>query len=843
MYQSIATVASSAPLAFYTDPSMSEKFRLKDEKHNVVLLFNPPKKPFIPSLRELIYRTFIHLGIQGRVFWVFEKKIGIYSEIDLKGNLIPILTHGNCGKLIRWNESNLMGTFTWTPEQVLPIIYYNPRDLFTTDVPITGLSPLQAARQSLDQEFNINAWNTSFFKSGMKTPLLLKSKGTLSKEQKAELRKEIINYYSGIDGGHGALIVSGSVEVTPLTISQKDIDFIEGKKFNREEICSLFGVPPALVGIFEYANFCVTGDTLISLPNGKTKQIIDLNVGDEILSMGENSIEVRKITNCFENGVKEIYQIKTGARTLKCSANHKFYKLNAGINPTYPREKVWEKAEDLKVGDYIATVSNIPEFDGEINLPDGILATDEIMHQFGLFTGDGCLDVNQGISIAIPDTDEDKNDYIENARNFFKTTRNFADGRKVHITRTKYTYLINSCAAARLLVSFGLNGKSRTKRIPEWIFGLTRPLKQAYLMGIFDSDGHYDKKGRIQVGLANKDLVNDIRDLCISVGWHVNNVRSKIGISNFGRCECHSIVVSFDGSQSVNFKNHPLPDGLMWQKVRSISLLDPEPTFDLEIEGTHNYFANWMVTHNSNTREQRKIFWENTLLPKMAMILELVQINILNRYFPGIYAKWDTSNIYGLKPDAADVANAAKVFYDMGVGVKDLATILKLPELANVKLEDRTPKLPNILNRPGPGGNNNKPIPQANRRPKPGKPIDNPGDPSNVQNQPKKELEIFFTDVLKKFTSSVILMKQRSPELDKKRWSEEFISIVHSKLEKFCEQNGYPIKNALEKSNDFVTLLLDGKLSLKSVNEEPCRFAEVLVLSIAEKTLKEFKIN
>ena len=645
----VATVASSAPLAFYTDVSMSERFRLKDEKHNVVQLFNPPKPPFIPSLRELIFRTFVHLGIQGKVFWVFEKKAGVYATIDLKGNLEAKLYNGNSGRLLGWQESNAMGNTLWMPEQVLPIVYYNPKDLLNTGVPVTGLSPLSPARVSLDQEFNINAWNTSFFKTGMKTPLLLKSKSKLTKEQTADLRKEIVNYYSGIDGAHGALIVSGGIEVEPLSISQKDIDFIEGKKFNREEICSLFGVPPALVGIFEYANFCVTGDTLISLPNGQTKQIIDLKVGDEVLSMGEDSIEVKKITNCWENGVKDIYQVKTGSRTLKCSANHKFYKLTAGINPTYPREKVWEKAEDLKVGDFIAVVSDIPDFKGEYNLPEG----------------------------------------------------------------------------------------------------------------------------------------------------------------------------------------------LVWQKVRSISLLDPEPTFDLEIEGTHNYFANWMVTHNSNTREQRKIFWENTLLPKMSMILDLVQVNILNRYFPNVYAKWDTSNIYGLKPDASDVANAAKVYFDMGIGVKDLATLLKLPELANFKLEDRTPPAPTA-----PGGNNNKPIPADNRRPKPGKPIDNPGLPSNVQNAPKKELEVFFTNVLKRFTSSVILVTQRTEKtINKSRWNDEFMSLVLPELEKFCKQNDFPFTNAVDRSNDFVKLLLDGKISLKTVNAESGKFATVLVNAITDSNLKEFKIN
>lgn len=483
----IATVASSAPLAFYRDISMTESSRIKNPKADVVKLFNPPKPPFIPSLRELIYRTFIHLGVQGRVFWVFGKRGSVYNEIDLKPTLQPILSKGDSGKLIGWREDSPLGTFRYSVEQVLPVTYYNPADLFSGAVPVTGLSPLSAARISLEQENNINGWNTSFFKSGMKNPILIKSKGTLTKDQKKEIRQEISQYYSGTDGAHGALLLSGNLETEQLSISKKDIDFIEGKKLNREEICSIFGVPPALVGIFEYANF-------------------------------------------------------------------------------------------------------------------------------------------------------------------------------------------------------------------------------------------------------------------------------------------------------------------------------------------------------SNTREQRKIFWENTLLPKMAMILELVQINILDVNFPDTFAKWDTSNIYGLKPDAADVANAAKVYYEMGISVKDLATILKLPELANVKIEKNRITPP----QPGPGGNNNKPIPQANRRPDPSKPIDNPGDPSNVQNDPKKDLEASIERVLKHFASSVQTAKRNQSKINHSKWKDTFIDLLRVDLEKYCRADVNSVQLASETCKRFVAMVLDGNIKTVSMIDSPERFATVLADAIAE---------
>lgn len=245
----ISTTASGAPLAFFQGNPSDSRNKIDDLEHPVHQLFHPPKEPDVPSFKELLYRTFVHLGISGIVFWVFTRKKGSFVDVETKVNLQPILSKGTYGVLRGWAEQTPEGIKTYTKDQVLPIRYYNPAN------PLGGLSPLSAARLSLETEFQISAWNSSFFKTGMKNPILLKSKGNMTTEQKRDLRKEVVNYYSGIEGGHGALLLQGGIDAETLNISPKDIDFIQGKKLNREEITAIYGVPPALVGIFEYANY------------------------------------------------------------------------------------------------------------------------------------------------------------------------------------------------------------------------------------------------------------------------------------------------------------------------------------------------------------------------------------------------------------------------------------------------------------------------------------------------------------------------------------------------------------------------------------------------------------
>jgi HK97 family phage portal protein len=253
----VAVSASTAPLNFYEGvpgelPTYKDEERIRDKEHLVYKLFNPPKPPAIISLKQLMYRTFIHEQIDGLVFWLIERKKGIAQSIDIrtKNELRPVVEYKSNDPtraiLVGWEDST---SKKYLPEDVLPIGNYDPRNQ------LSGLSLLTAARTSLESEYAIGGWNSSFFKTGMKSPLLIQAKGQLTKEQKSEIRKEIVNYYSGIDGGHGALVMQGSVEVKPLTVNPKDIDFIRGKELNREEILAVFGVPPALVGIFSYSNY------------------------------------------------------------------------------------------------------------------------------------------------------------------------------------------------------------------------------------------------------------------------------------------------------------------------------------------------------------------------------------------------------------------------------------------------------------------------------------------------------------------------------------------------------------------------------------------------------------
>lgn len=246
----IAQTISSAPLVFYEKKGGGRQLIERNQGHELYDLFNPPSRPNILSLRDLLFRTYVHLGLNGICYWVFTQKNRKLVSVDLRkwDEMTPIKS--SSGEIMGWawrKDGKIKARYP--ADLVLVHKYYDPFD------DMKGLAPLRAAAISVLQENNIADWNAGFFKTGMKTPLVLSTDKSLTPKQRKELRKDIKDYYTGNENGHGAFIADGGLKADPVPLSSKDIDFVQGKKLTREEICAAFGVPPSIVGIFEYSSF------------------------------------------------------------------------------------------------------------------------------------------------------------------------------------------------------------------------------------------------------------------------------------------------------------------------------------------------------------------------------------------------------------------------------------------------------------------------------------------------------------------------------------------------------------------------------------------------------------
>lgn len=213
----------------------------------------------IPTQAELIKRIFVYLETAGGCFLLLVRKKQVVVGVELIPPTVirPILAKNGID-LLGWGRYDLKSKRrieVHSIKELLPLLYFDP------DQAYVGLSPLKAARLSLEQHYSMMKWNAAYFKDGIRSDIIVKYKKRLKDEQRKDARKAIREYTHGTEQGHGVLLLDGSdydVEKGPGAISVKDLDFIDGQQLTREDICSVFGVPPAMVGIFRYANYANT---------------------------------------------------------------------------------------------------------------------------------------------------------------------------------------------------------------------------------------------------------------------------------------------------------------------------------------------------------------------------------------------------------------------------------------------------------------------------------------------------------------------------------------------------------------------------------------------------------
>jgi HK97 family phage portal protein len=118
-----------------------------------------------------------------------------------------------------------------------------------------GLSPVEAAAYSIDQHNQAGAWNQALLQNGARPSgaLVVKAdsagSGTLSEDQYTRVKMQIDEQFTGSANAGRPLLLEGGLDWKEMSLSPKDMDFIEAKNSSARDIAQAFGVPPQLLGI------------------------------------------------------------------------------------------------------------------------------------------------------------------------------------------------------------------------------------------------------------------------------------------------------------------------------------------------------------------------------------------------------------------------------------------------------------------------------------------------------------------------------------------------------------------------------------------------------------------
>ena len=122
------------------------------------------------------------------------------------------------------------------PEQVVFFRLPNPFEYHR------GLSPLSAYRMALETDIAAARWNRDTFTNDVTLRTLITLPSEMSRPDYDRARREILDEL--VEKQRRFMIArGGDVTVTPMSITHKDLEFLKGREFTREEIDRVFGVP------------------------------------------------------------------------------------------------------------------------------------------------------------------------------------------------------------------------------------------------------------------------------------------------------------------------------------------------------------------------------------------------------------------------------------------------------------------------------------------------------------------------------------------------------------------------------------------------------------------------
>ncbi len=119
-----------------------------------------------------------------------------------------------------------------------------------------GLSAIEAAAYSIDQHNQAGQWNQALLQNGARPSGALIVKGGengeggfLDESQYNRIKEQLDDTHSGPANAGRPILLEGGLDWKEMSLSPKDMDFINSKNSSARDIALAFGVPPQLLGI------------------------------------------------------------------------------------------------------------------------------------------------------------------------------------------------------------------------------------------------------------------------------------------------------------------------------------------------------------------------------------------------------------------------------------------------------------------------------------------------------------------------------------------------------------------------------------------------------------------
>ena len=199
---------------------------------------------------DLFWLTQQYLELAGEAPWFVVKKGEIPVELYL---LRPDQITVKAG-----TGENFIDGYTFRNDRGKEIPIASDEMIFlkypSTTNQFRGTGTLSAAARVVDIEQYSEEYNKNYFYNSATPSMYFKTEQKLNDSVRNRFKKQIEQNYKGVANAHKFLILEAGLDAKPLTLSQKDMDFINQLNWTRDKILGIFRVPRTALGITDDVN-------------------------------------------------------------------------------------------------------------------------------------------------------------------------------------------------------------------------------------------------------------------------------------------------------------------------------------------------------------------------------------------------------------------------------------------------------------------------------------------------------------------------------------------------------------------------------------------------------------
>lgn len=223
------------------------------EGHPISILLAKPNNEFSRQTFFELLSSWQQLSGMGYI-----KKVTVNNQIvELwpisPDRLRPVASTESTKLLAYYEQLTSSGTYIksvdYTEENVIPFLFIDPAN------PLVGVGPLQVAARAVDVDVEQQKWNKSAMQNKGMLEGIFSFKRDLDPTMYSTIKEKLKEMFAGSENARDIGVIGSEATYQRLSLTPAEMDFITSRRFNREEIYAIFGIPPQLAGSEESATY------------------------------------------------------------------------------------------------------------------------------------------------------------------------------------------------------------------------------------------------------------------------------------------------------------------------------------------------------------------------------------------------------------------------------------------------------------------------------------------------------------------------------------------------------------------------------------------------------------